>query len=220
MKQRIENVPLESLVLDMELYPRNDVSSETVSRLVLAIEAGVSLPPIRADKKSKRIVDGFHRYNAHKRLKLATIATEWAEYADDAELFAESIALNIGHGRPLDTYDQRRGIAKLIEYGWAVEKIAAVMRIPTVRVDELTRTNAIGPRSTVVPIKRGLSHLAGVKVNAKQREAIERYSGMEGTYHARQILLLLENGLWRDTAQFVEAMDSLVAAWAAARKAS
>src|SRR5688572_13414948 len=60
----METIKASELVEDFDLYPRGDVDGTHVLSLVQALEAGVELPPIIACKKTKRIVDGFHRRRA------------------------------------------------------------------------------------------------------------------------------------------------------------
>lgn len=56
------------LILDYGLYPRHSIDSQHVSYMVESIRAGVALPPVVIDKKSKRVVDGFHRVTAFQHL--------------------------------------------------------------------------------------------------------------------------------------------------------
>ena len=53
-----------SLVLDFNFYPRHKVDDYHVSEIRASMQAGVIMPPVRADKASKRVVDGLHRVTA------------------------------------------------------------------------------------------------------------------------------------------------------------
>lgn len=216
----MENLKIADLLLDMTIYPRNEISSQAVAMLVDAIECGEELPPITVAKEDKRVVDGFHRIRAFKKLGKDTIEAFVKSYATEADLFADAVRLNRSHGRALDSYDIRRAIQRLLELGYVREAIADVVRIPAPRVDEMIRGFASNGGNNAVPLKRGLMHMAGKKLTKQQRRAVENYSGMEGTYHANQLLLLLDQKLWKDTPQFRAAMDRLVSKWVSIAKAS
>src|SRR5215813_804283 len=123
-------VKLVELIEDFDIYPRNDVSSTHVSMLCDAISIGDPVPPIVVDKKSKRIVDGFHRYRAYKRIGRDKIPAVWREYKSDAELFADAVRLNAAHGRAFDAYDRKRAILKLEAFGLSPQAISAIVHIP------------------------------------------------------------------------------------------
>ncbi len=67
------------VVLDMDIYPRADWSRPTVERYVEALSAGDRFPPIILESGTDRLLDGMHRYQAHKRLGLTEIAAEYHE---------------------------------------------------------------------------------------------------------------------------------------------
>ena len=96
------------LVLDFGLYPRNNVDEHNVKNLVDALAAGTELPPVIIDRKSKRVVDGFHRVRAHLRLfgDNAEIDVITKNYKNDAELFLDAMRYNASHGAKLDTCDR------------------------------------------------------------------------------------------------------------------
>jgi DNA-binding MarR family transcriptional regulator len=63
----------------MDIYPRADWSRPTVERYVEALTAGDRFPPIILESGTDRLLDGMHRYQAHKRLGLTEIAAEYHE---------------------------------------------------------------------------------------------------------------------------------------------
>lgn len=212
---------MSDLILDFDFYPRNEISSQAVSRLVDAIEAGIEIPPIIVDRKSKRITDGFHRYEAHKRLKRETIIGELRDYTSEAAMFEDSVALNSSHGRPFDSYDIRRSVARLQDFGISKERICQIIHVPPIRLEEITRGFAhTGKSNEPVALKGGLMHFSGNRITRSQARVVESASGMEGTYHARQLLALLDQDMWKPTEGFIEAMDRLVVAWPEAKKRS
>src|SRR5688572_5167258 len=95
-------IKISDLVLDFNLYPRNDVSSVNVTSLIDAIEMGDPIPPPVVDKSSKRVIDGFHRVNAYKRLAHQEIEVTFREYKNEKDMFADAVRLNRAHGRAFD----------------------------------------------------------------------------------------------------------------------
>ncbi|MCG3133825.1 MAG: hypothetical protein HMLKMBBP_01090 [Planctomycetes bacterium] len=186
---------LPDLIEDLDLYPRAAVFSGHVAELEEALRAGVELPPPIIDAASKRIVDGFHRVRALRRVlgPDAEIDVELREYASDAELFLDAMRLNGHHGRRMSSFDIAR-CARIAEtLSIDPEQVATVL---SVRPDRLGEIRAVKEAVTVegarVPIRRGLAHLAGRTLSPRQAEAARRIGGQTPLYHANQLIELLE----------------------------
>ncbi len=207
---------LADLVLDFELYPRNEVSSTHVTALVDAIQAGQTLPPIIAEAKTKRVVDGFHRYKAYERLSAEEVEVDLRHYESDSALYAEAVSLNASHGRAFDPYDRRRAILRLAEFGFTPEQISSIARVPAARIDEVHRITATIPGGAVEIVKGGLrTELAGKRLTKPQQELNRVWGGMQPAYHARQLLEMLRAGVVPDSENFRALMDDLTAVWSA-----
>lgn len=209
----IVEVPIEELVEDFTLYPRTDVSAMHVTRLADALAADETLPPIHADMTSKRIVDGIHRRRAYERAKRPTVPTILKAYKSDAEMFAHAIMLNRAHGRALDSFDIRRAVIRLMEYGFKPKQVGELVKVPLERIEEIRRGFALNRTDGPVALKAGTMHLAGSHVTRAQERAIEKYGGMQATFYARQLVLALESKLVKPTPALIAAMDELVTAW-------
>src|SRR4030067_3629137 len=88
MKSVTKSLPLAELIEDMDFYPRHAVDSVHVANLVAALESGAILPPIVADKNSKRITGSWHRCRAYRRFlgDDCVIDAELVNYKSDAEM--------------------------------------------------------------------------------------------------------------------------------------
>ena len=64
----MREIAIAEVVLDFDLYPRSQIDSQHVSSMCEAERAGAEFPPIVIDKKSKRVIDGFHRYTKQQRV--------------------------------------------------------------------------------------------------------------------------------------------------------
>lgn len=138
-------VRLADLVEDFEIYPRHSVDSAYVSDLARAIQAGDQLPLIRVEKKTKRIVDGFHRTRAWRKVlgRGGEIEADLRVYASEQELLKEAIELNAKNGRKLDQQDRSRSALLLERHGVTVKEIAVVLHTTEQRVQELINVRVV-----------------------------------------------------------------------------
>lgn len=212
-RTRPKKLPAASLVLDYNIYPRHHIDSANVSRLRQAIEAGEQLPPVIADRESLRVIDGFNRITAWLRIdEAATIEVELRDYADDAAMFLDAVALNARHGLALSTYDKSRCMMLAEQLTIDPEAIAGAMSIT---VDTAAKLRAVktayDDKGSPLPIKRPLRHLAGSKLTKKQEHANQRSSGWSVRFHAEQIVQAIDGDIvdWSDAAA-VEALRLMV----------
>jgi ParB-like chromosome segregation protein Spo0J len=192
-------VPIAELVEDMTIYPRHTVDEQYVASLVLALRAGTQLPPIVADKKSKRLVDGWHRLRAYRRVvgDTAAVDVDLRTYKSEAAILLDTIALNSTHGRKLDRVDQVRVVMLAERAGITAVQIASVLHIPTERVDTLrvrVATLPEGGNGQAVPgtnsvaLKRPVAHLAGTMLTAEQAARLRSVPGTSYLLVARQLI--------------------------------
>lgn len=92
-----------------DLYPRLKPSDDVVERYRDALDR---LPPITV-ARGGIIVDGYHRWQAHVREGVETIAVDDLGNLSDAEIVRESISRNASHGHQLSRADKRRLAAQL-----------------------------------------------------------------------------------------------------------
>jgi hypothetical protein len=102
-------LPVDDVQYVKELYPRLKPDDEAIERYRLALG---NLPPIVV-ARGRIIVDGYHRWQAHKREGVDTIAVEDLGDLTDTEIFNESIRRNAAHGQQLSRGDKKSLAAKL-----------------------------------------------------------------------------------------------------------
>ncbi|HLC28337.1 MAG TPA: ParB/RepB/Spo0J family partition protein [Dehalococcoidia bacterium] len=210
----VKELPIESLIEDFDLYPRTMVSGPHVARLRDALTARITTPPVIVDATSKRIVDGFHRVRAYKQLGRETIECEIRMYKNDAELFADAVRLNSGHGRPLGPYEIKKSVETLRRLGVGEKRIIEIVRAPKERIVEIVSRFATSTSGHESAVKAAYeSDLAGQEMTADQEVANRKLTGMNPTFHARQILIALRADMARMTPGFVAAMDELCELW-------
>jgi hypothetical protein len=187
------------LVLDFEVYPRASIDSQRIGELAEAIRAGEMLPPVIVDRKTKRVVDGFHRIKALVRLHHsdAKVGVIWRDYASDWELLKDAAQINVRHGKPLDSLSRDRVILQAERFKVDRVEVARVLAIRAQTVDHVLQSRVAMANGELVRLKHGLAHLSGSELSSKQIEANRRSDGYTATYHVHQVLLRLEVGAFK-----------------------
>lgn len=86
-----------------DLYPRIETSAVTVQKYAEDLEV---LPPIKVNQHNE-LIDGWHRWTAHKKNEVEFIEADIIETASDAELLEKAIETNATHGLQLSQADKR-----------------------------------------------------------------------------------------------------------------
>jgi len=198
-------IPLCDLVEDLELYPRHAVDDSNVAALAMALQSGATLPPIVADKKSKRIVDGWHRVRAYRRVlgPKAVVDVELRSYPDEASIVLDAVALNSAHGRRLDVIDQTRAVVMLERHGVVPVRIAAAMHVPEERITKLSLRVAQArrpgegtvPGTKTVTLKRPVAHMEGRTLTDEQVRVHGMLPGTSFLLITRQLRAALSAGM-------------------------
>jgi len=139
-KETISTIKAVELIKDWNLWPRDSVQVldyTNVSRMREALKNGYKLPPVIADKKSLRIVDGFHRTSAVLSVfgNDADIDVILREYESEKDIFEDAIKLNAYQGLPLSPKDRAHCMIKLRKYKVPKSAIADLFQISTARFD-------------------------------------------------------------------------------------
>lgn len=192
-------VELGRLVLDFALYPRANVDDSTVARLGEALDAGAELPPPLVEKKSLRVLDGFHRVRLYQRKYppeyLITVQAE--EFKDEAAMFLRAVEANAAHGRPYAPYDRAHALVMAGQMHIPDDLLAKALHLKVERMIEIrqTKTASVGRAEERVAIKTTICHMADKKLTRGQVAANERLGGMRQLFYVNQVLILIENDL-------------------------
>ncbi|MEJ7569558.1 MAG: DNA methyltransferase [Gaiellaceae bacterium] len=102
-------IGVDTIELVEELYPRFKQDDAAIERYRASLE---QLPPIVV-ARGGILVDGFHRWQAHRKEGATTVEVEDLGDIPDAEILRESIRRNATHGQQLAIADKRRLAGKL-----------------------------------------------------------------------------------------------------------
>lgn len=126
MSQR-ELLPTADVVFRDDLYPRIKHDPALVQRYAQNLDV---LPPIEVNQHMI-LIDGWHRWTAHRSAEAATIPVVITETSSEAELFALAIKRNAAHGWQMAETDKRSAAIRLYGSGTGLSKaeIAATLSV-------------------------------------------------------------------------------------------
>jgi hypothetical protein len=209
-----KKVCLGDLVLDYALYPRHDIDSTTVVRLLDALEAGESLPPIVACSETMRVIDGFHRVTAYRRLHEDdpkwSLPCDLRKYETDRERFADAWRLNARHGRALSNFDIAHCIVKARDLGMQDDEIVTTAAISERKYRQLIENKLARVKGKDVALKRTLHHYAGQELPTRIQGVNERAGGMQQRFYVNQVIDLVKNrAIDLDNSEMLDALKTL-----------
>jgi hypothetical protein len=220
-------IALTELVFDATIYPRANVDEMHVKHMEDAMEGGITLPPIIVERRSKRIVDGTHRYHAALHRGLKHITCTFKDYQTEADLFRESVMLNTGIGLKLGGDDQLKVIQVSERLDLKEIDVAAMLRtsishLRVIRNRFATVEEAIKgvKESRKVPLKGSVRHLSGERITKQQATAIASAPGQSYLLSIRQLISAIENdllpprdkhpALWNDLERLQQGLERLL----------
>lgn len=219
MKTVIKKMNALELIVDWALWPRyeaNDLDSTNVSRMKEALRAGMELPPIVADKKSFRIIDGVHRQRAHLSVfgDDAMIEVELREYRNDAEMFLDAARMNSIQGLPLSPKDKVHVFLAGRRMKLPLAKLAEALGMrKEVAEDLIAKRTARTSKGEVIPLAAGATKLAGKRLSKSQEKFARTSNGMQPIVNARLLLNALRANSYPLTQKeldiYVELRDEL-----------
>ena len=208
------------VVLDYNLYSRHQVDSQHVGEIREAIRAGVEMPPIKTDRKSKRATDGFHRTIAYLKENGPNHPIDAIDhpYRDEKAMFLDAMRLNANHGRNLTSFDRAHCILLAKGFGLADKAVAGALSITVDRVQTLIvnktalkgNGKATRKQPDTIAIKRTIGHKAGKSLTKAQQDANKKLGGMNQLFYVNQLIILFEADLVdRENEDVVERLKKL-----------
>ncbi len=182
------------MIIDWALWPKyeaNELDSTNLDQMKEALQAGKVLPPIIADKKSYRIIDGVHRQKAHLSVlgDDAMVPVEFRQYRNDAEMFLESARLNSQQGLKLSPKDRVHVILVGRRMKLPIAKIAEALGMRKEKAEDFIKKRTAMTRSGEnIPLPAGAMKLAGKKLTKAQEKFARTSNGMVPIVNARLLL--------------------------------
>ena len=186
------------LVMDFDIYPRSKVDTFHCNAMKQAIQSGAEFPPVVICKKTKRIVDGFHRCTAFKAIYGPSHKVQCVEktYKSDANLFVDVMRFNASHGKSLSPCDKARCAIIAERLHVPDDAVAGALHVSAEYLGELRVDKTATAGGLHVPLKRTIQkQLAGRKLTDRQALANTRLSGMNQQFYVNQVIELIESNL-------------------------
>jgi len=194
--EKIKVLKIEDIKIDNAIYPRKSPDWITSYKYASSMRAGIMFPPITVAKIDGEIklVDGYHRIQAHLQNKIDTIQVNILEGLTNEQAFLKSVEMNIAHGQPLNVGDRTRVIVKLKEMKYPLEKISKIVHIPVNKIDTFIASRiTTTPIGTQVVLKSSIRHLAGQPVDESIEEEQGILIGSSQSLVLENAIRLLEN---------------------------
>lgn len=102
---------VDEIVWRKDLYPRFEPNPQTIQQYAESIE---HLPPIEINQHNE-LIDGYHRWTAHKTAKVERVPVTITETASDAEFLVLAIRRNAQHGLQLTSGEKERMARRIYE---------------------------------------------------------------------------------------------------------
>lgn len=115
---RTERRKVTEIVYREDLYPRIHADPSTIQRYAENLDV---LPPIEVNQHNE-LIDGFHRWTAHRKMNAESIAVVVTPTMSDIELLAMAIERNSKHGLQLGEQDKRKMAIRLYAAGTGMDK--------------------------------------------------------------------------------------------------
>jgi hypothetical protein len=210
-------LPISKVIVDADLYPREQYNFQTAYGYSQAMLAGANFPPIMVALSEGKyyLVDGNHRIEAIKLLKGKEIEAEVVVGWSRHRIFEEAVTRNISHGRALTVHEKRVAALKLRNWKYPPNKISELIQVPLDKLNnfiEQRLINAITGETiatagrpsiqTSVPmiVKSGIKNVAQLEnISAQTAKDIKKmqmhvYSGSQQSL-LRQLIGIIKAGL-------------------------
>lgn len=191
--------------IDMKLYPRYKVDYVTKARYYNAMKSGAEFPNIvvaekkgMLGRKTYILVDGGHRLDAIKDLKLADISVDVLTGLTDKEIYLEAIKRNITHGRQFSSQEVAKICLTMKEWNMSNEEISQLVRIPADKLKDFvgsrlsTTTNSDGVISQII-LKSPMKNMAGTDMSGDTENEQDRVGGSSQIQLLDSVIILFEN---------------------------
>lgn len=124
-----QQITVHDVVYREDLYPRIKPDSALIQRYAGNLDV---LPPIEVNQHNI-LIDGYHRWTAHRKAEAEQIAVVVTETKSEAEVYALAIQRNAAHGLQMNEEDKRKAAIRLYGAGTGLDKsaIAQVLSVST-----------------------------------------------------------------------------------------
>lgn len=209
-----KQVKLDEIIVDTSLQVRKEVNSFYVSKFKEVLRAGNDFKDSMVILPDMRVVSGFTRYEAYKRVldptHIITVRIYHAENDEDAFLFAAKE--NLTHGQPLTEFEKKSIRRRLQDQEWDEERISQFIGVSLERLYKWDATRVqvkVGNKGDEEPRDTKPGTKLPETVSEKQYEEHVEHHTTATTFHARHILQRLRDGTVEQDSKTINTLDEL-----------
>jgi ParB-like chromosome segregation protein Spo0J len=156
---------------------RAEINEQVVNDYVEAIQNGSIFPPVQvySDGVNYYLVDGFHRYHAHRRLKKKAIDADVLQ-GTLRDAILHSLGANALHGLRRTNEDKRKAVMTMLEdiewQDWSDNEIARNCKVSAPLVAKIRKD--IGAEKTTRKFKSKTGKTSEIKIEPKEEVDLEK----------------------------------------------
>lgn len=193
---------LEEIRIDENIYPRDHIDVVTIARYTKALETGVVFPAITVAKTPKGflvLVDGRHRFQAHKNKGESHIQAEVLTNLSMKEIYLEAVKRNMIHGKQFTVKEVTDVILTLQKWNLSQKQISEIVRMPAKEIKPFVakRMIRISETGEATGLKAPLQNIAGIELSQEDIDKQSRLSGRTQIHLVESLIVLLKND-WID----------------------
>jgi len=226
-------IDISKIIVDEELYPRDNWNFQTSYGYSQAMLAGAKFPSIVVALNNGKyyLVDGRHRIEAIRILKHKEISAEVVVGWSRQRIFEEAIKRNVSHGKALTVHEKRVAALKLRNWNYDPKKISELVQVPLDKLENFVAQRLVNSitgeviaeggrkiESHVVPmiVKSGIKNATlgsdwGTQVLQETQHSI--YAGSQLSL-LRQLIKIIKAGLLdtknKEVNKLVEELKELI----------
>jgi transcriptional regulator with XRE-family HTH domain len=106
---KTQEIPVTDVIFREDLYPRIETNVSTVQKYADDLDV---LPPIEVNQHNE-LIDGWHRWTAHKKAKVETIRVSITQTRNESHFLELAIERNSKHGLQLSKEDKKEMARKI-----------------------------------------------------------------------------------------------------------
>lgn len=196
--KKTQIIKISDIVWDEDVYPRNNYNWMVALTYKNSMKTGNKFPPIIVGLLGGKIigVDGRHRSEANKLMKVEYIKAEVLRGLNKNELYVEAVKRNTQHGQPLSVWDRTNIIIKLEQLGYNPINISNIVGMPVKEVNSFKVkkvTNTITGKE--LALKPEFRHLRDKTVDDNFDEVQKPYGGLTQQLLVKELNSLFANKL-------------------------
>jgi len=197
MKSTKTTLDRRDIIFDEELYPRNQHFWQTAYAYSESMKLGNKFPLVVVAKLSNSnafvLVDGKHRLEAYKILKVKRIKVEVLLGLSKNQIYEEAIRRNTNHGQRFSIQEKLSIAVKLRYLHYSTAKISQLVQVSPTKLKSLLSDRLVNSiTGEDIVLKADVKHLSGSHYDGDIETVQRQFRGNEQLPLIQELCVLLE----------------------------